>query len=308
MADAAKAFLTSLPPTLREKAAFPFDSPERENWHYVPKTRKGVPLKELDEAQKKAAMALLTSGLSEKGRLKADAIMALESVLAAMENNPRLRDPGLYCFTVFGEPGDAKGWGWRVEGHHLSVNLTIAGGSFAATPSFFGASPAELREGPKKGSRALAEEEDLARALAVTLAEAGKPVVFSPKPPGEILTAADRQAKQLEAVGPAAADLTPAQKDALMKLVGVYANRYRKEVAEATLAKIRSAGIDAIHFGWAGGLKPGEAYYYRIQGPTFLIEAANTQNQANHLHTVWRDFNGDFGRDFLGEHYRGHER
>jgi hypothetical protein len=212
----------------------------------------------------------------------------------------------LYYVAVFGEPGPEKPWGWRVEGHHLSVNFTLADGHVAASPSFMGANPAEVRQGEHKGMRPLAAEEDLARALAAGLAEAGLPVLFAAEPPNEILTGAERVAEQLDPVGVAAADLTAVQKQALVKLVGEYLGRHRSEVADRRLAEIRDAGLDKIRFGWAGGLQPGDAYYYRVQGPGFLIEAANTQNDANHIHTVWRDLDGDFGRDFLGEHYQAH--
>lgn len=306
LAAAATAFLATLDAGQAKLARFPFTDAERENWHYVPKVRGGVPLKQLGEAQRKAALGLLGAGLGEAGRTKAEAIIALEAILAGIENNPG-RDSGLYYFAVFGEPGGEAPWGWRVEGHHLSVNFTLAGGRIAATPSFMGANPAEVREGPQRGHRPLAREEDLARALAASLAEAGKPVVFTTTAPREILTAAARSVQQLEPVGVPASAMTPAQRDALMELLAEYAGRHRKEVAAKDLAKIREHGIEAILFGWAGSLKPGEAYYYRIQGPGFLVEAANTQNNANHIHTVWREFKGDFGRDFLGEHYHDHE-
>lgn len=304
MSDKAKAFIGLLTPEQKAKALFPFDSPERENWAFVPQPRKGLPLKEMTEEEKKAGIALLEAGLSEKGALKAETIMSLEAVLAALENDPVKRDPEKYFVSIFGEPGDAKGWSWRFEGHHLSINLTLAGGKLAATPSFMGTNPGEVREGPKKGTRVLAAEEDLARTLATTLAEAGKAVVYTDKPPGEILTSAQRSVQQLETVGVDYNSLSDTQKDALMKIVNEYVGRYRSMVVEAELKQIKEAGFEKIHFGWAGGLKPGEAYYYRIQGPTFLIEAANSQNNANHQHTVWRDFNGDFGRDFLGEHFK----
>lgn len=309
MASKAEAFLAGLKPEQKEKAAFPFTSEERLAWGFVPKARNGIPFNDLDETQRKAAMALLHSGLSEKGRMKAEAIIALESILAAIEKNPTYRDPGKYCVSIFGIPNDPKGWGWRFEGHHLSLNFAITKDRVAVTPTFMGSNPAEVRvEGPSKGKRALAPEEDLARALAAGLAESGKPVVFSDKAPAEILTSDKRKVEQLEAVGIPDGEMTEAQKAGLEKLIGEYVDRYRKDVADVCWKKIKDAGIEKIRFGWAGGLKPNEAFYYRIQGPTFLIEVANTQNNANHMHTVWRDFDGDFGRDFLGDHYQGHEK
>ena len=307
MVQAADAFLETLSPEQADKARYEFGADERENWHFVPRVRGGLPLKEMNAGQKKAALALLSSGLSKAGRVKADAIIVLEGILGVIENNPKRRDPELYYVAIFGKPSANKPWAWRVEGHHLSVNFTLEGDKIAASPSFFGANPAIGPEGEHKGLRPLANEEDLARALAASLAEAGKDVVFSEKPPRDILTAAERSVKQLEVVGVSASRMTREQQDALMKIVAEYAHHHRKELARQDLAKIRKAGVEKLNFGWAGSLKFGEAYYYRVQGPGFLIEAANTQNNANHIHTVWRDIGGDFGRDFLGEHSHGHE-
>jgi hypothetical protein len=300
-------FLKSLSPELREKATATFDSKERENWHFVPKSREGVPLKDLDERQKKAALDLLKSALSDQGSQKVETIMALEAVLAGIENNPKVRDAGLYTVMVFGTPGDPKGWGWRFEGHHISINMTMVDGKTAVTPTFLGANPAEVKEGPLKGTRALEAEEDCARMLASLLLESGKSVIFSEKPPAEILTGAERKVKQMEPVGVLQSDMTDGQKVFLRNLIGNYVDRYKENIASEVWKKIEAAGLENIRFGWAGGLKRGEAFYYRIQGPTFLIEAANSQNNANHMHTVWRDFDGDFGRDHLGEHYKGHD-
>ncbi|BCU77052.1 DUF3500 domain-containing protein [Luteolibacter sp. LG18] len=307
MEKAAKAFLALLNPEQTKKATYPMESDERLNWHFIPKPRNGIPFKDLDEAQKKAALELLHSALSDKGMAKAETIMSLEAVLAGIENDPVKRDAGLYCVTIFGTPGDKKGWAWRFEGHHVSINMSLADGKAAITPTFMGSNPGEVRvEGPKKGTRALAGEEDKGRQLAAALAEAGKPVVFNDKAPAEILTAAEREVKQLDPVGVLASDMTEAQELVLQQLLGEYIDRYRPEIAAAEWKEIRDAGLDKVRFGWAGGLKPGEAFYYRIQGPTFLIETANVQNNANHMHTTWRDFKGDFGRDLLAEHYKSH--
>jgi hypothetical protein len=304
---AADKFLASLDPAQKTKAALPFTSDERENFRYTPRDRAGLPLKEMTDAQREAAMALIDSALSEKGKLKATQIMSLEGVLAEMENNPVKRDPAKYFVAVFGTPGDPKGWGWRFEGHHLSVNLTfVAGKGISVTPSFMGSNPGEVRQGAKKGLRVLAAEEDLARTLATTLLAAGKTdVIFSEKAPAEILSFENRKATALDPVGVPSADLTGTQRSALLTLISEYTGRYRPEIAATDMQKIKAAGLEKIRFGWAGGTKPGDAYYYRIQGPTFLMEAANTQNNANHVHATWRSFDGDFGRDLLGEHFNG---
>lgn len=308
MAAAAKDFLASLDEAQTKVARFPFDSDERENWAFVPKERAGIPLAKLQPAQQDLVRKLLAAALSERGLLKLNTIIALESVLAEIEKAPERRDPAKYFTTIFGDPSPDHPWAWRFEGHHLSVNLTIVPGKgISAGPSFMGANPAEVRAGPKQGTRPLAAEEDLARTLAVVLDTAGKQVRFSDKAPADILTAADRRARQLDPVGVAVSEMTAAQKDALLALVSEYANRHRPEIANQDMARIRKE-LDSVRFGWAGSLKPAEAYYYRVQGPSFLIEAANTQNDANHIHTVWRDLKNDFGRDALGEHFHDHPR
>ena len=306
-AAAAKQFLAALDPAGRAKAALPFGSEERENFRYTPRDRAGLPFKEMTETQRAAAMKLLDSALSEKGILKATQIMTLEGVLAEMENNPTRRDSGKYCVTIFGQPGDAKGWGWRFEGHHQSFNLTFLGNqNISVTPTFLGSNPGEVRAGKHQGLRVLAAEEDLARSLVTNLLAAGKSeVVFSDKPPGEILSGESRSVTALDPVGVLASDISEAQRASLLELISQYTGRYRSEVAATDAEKIKTAGIGKIRFGWAGGTKPGEPYYYRIQGPTFLMEACNVQNDANHVHATWRDFNGDFGRDLLREHLSG---
>lgn len=300
----ANAFIESLDEDARNDALLPFDDDERENWHYTPGDRRGIMLKSMSPAQKKSAMALVETVLSEKGMLKASQILVLEGVLAELENNPTYRDPGKYTLTFFGKPSPEENWGFRFEGHHLSLNITLVDEGFSVTPSFLGANPAEVRKGEHQGLRPLAAEEDLARALVLTL---GDDAVFDARPPQEILTGEKREASKLEAVGVKAADMTEGQRAALLELISEYIGRYRVEFAESDMERIKEAGVEKIHFGWAGSLKPGEAYYYRIQGPTFLMEAANTQNNANHIHAVWRDFERDFGRDLLREHYHDHE-
>jgi hypothetical protein len=304
---AADEFLATLDAAQKAKAALPFSGDERENFRFTPRDRAGLPLKEMTDTQREAAMKLLASTLSEKGKLKVTQIMSLEGVLAEIENNPTRRDAGKYHVTLFGTPGDPKGWGWRFEGHHLSANITLVEGKgISGTPSFLGSNPAEVRQGKHQGLRVLAAEEDLARTLVSALLAAEKPgVIFSEQPPGEILTAEERRATALDPVGILAADMTESQRTALLTLISEYTGRYRTEIAAADMEKIKTAGIEKIRFGWAGGTKPGEAYYYRIQGPTFLMESANVQNNANHIHATWRDFDGDFGRDLLREHYRG---
>ncbi|MFM1768030.1 MAG: hypothetical protein RJA22_559 [Verrucomicrobiota bacterium] len=307
MAGAAKAFLAALDNAGRMQATYEFKSDERFNWHYIPKDRKGVALKDLTPEQRQLALRLLASGLSAQGFNKATNIMALESVLAGLEGAGRRfpRDPALYHVWIFGQP-DAKGtWAWRFEGHHLSASFTVVKGQyFASTPSFMGSNPAEVRTGPRKGLRVLAGEEDAGRRLVQALtAEQRKVAVFSTNAPKEIFSEAKRRAVPLEPAGVAAAQLEPAQRQLLMALVREYVLRTRPDVAEQDLRKIQEAGWDKVTFAWAGGMEKGQGHYYRVQGPTFLLEYDNTQNDNNHIHAVWRDFNGDYGEDLLRRHH-----
>ncbi len=307
MARAAQQFLAVLPREQQAKAQFDFTHPERENWHFVPRERQGLPFKELSPAAHHLAIALLASGLSHRGLMKATTIMSLEQVLRDLEQGSGpVRDPTLYYLTVFGPPGPTNTWGWRVEGHHLSINVTIVQGRLVnATPSFFGSNPAEVRQGPRQGLRVLAAEEDLGFALLRSLDPAQRTVaIIQTKAPADIITGAERQITPNAPTGLAFARLHPPQQQLLRRLVEEYVHRSRPEVAAADLARIETAGWPAVHFAWAGSQEPGEGHYYRVQGPTFLLEFDNTQNRANHIHTVWRDFKGDFGRDLLREHYQ----
>lgn len=306
MAAAARSWLDSLDPTLRTQATYAFAHQERENWHFVPRARQGVPLKSMTPAQREKARALLAAGLSARGVLQAEAIQALEQVLRTMGGSAR-RDSELYYFTLFGAPSDQGTWGWRVEGHHLSVNFTVVDGHhFSATPLFMGANPAEVHlPGPEQGKRALSQEEDLGRALVASLTpEQMKTALISRTAPGGIITGSDRQAKLDGPAGLSYAALTPAQQKQLVALVQCYAGRLRAELAEAELKQIADLGWNSLSFAWAGGLARGEPHYYRIHGPRFVIEYDNTQDNANHIHTVWRNFTGDFGRDLLREHHQ----
>lgn len=303
MAGAASKLLASLDQEQSSLARFPFASEERENWGFVPRERKGISLEKLTQPQIDLVRDLLNTALSDPGLKKVDTIMALEAFLLEIEKRPDFRNPKAYFTSIFGDPTPDGTWAWRYEGHHLSLNYTIVNGTaVTVTPSFFAANPAEVRaDHEMKGTRPFAAEEDLARALAITLKETGKEVVFSEKSPREILTAENRVAGQLDPVGILASEMTGTQQTTLMDLITVYANRHREELAVNELHAIR-ADLSSLRFGWAGGLAPGEPYYYRIQGKDFLVEVANFQNNANHVHAVWRDRSNDFGRDLLGGH------
>ena len=308
MAAAAQKFLATLSPELKTKAQLPFDSDDRTFWNYVPLERKGVSLKLLDEKQRAAAMDLLRTGLSEKGYKKAEVIRAVEDVLRQMEAGGKIvRDKELYYFTIYGEPRDKATWGWRYEGHHLSHNWTIVNGNaVASSPQFFGANPAEVRDGPMKGTRPLAAEEDLAFALLKSFdTDQQSRAVIDATAPRDMLTTNTRETARLEDRGLSWKAMNAAQRTQFMALIEEHARTQFPALADQRLARLKTAGLDAITFAWMGSRERTEAgHYYRIQGPTFLVEFDNTQNRANHIHQVWRDFKGDFGRDLLAEHYK----
>ena len=309
MAGAANNLWASLTPEQKLKAGFEFTDPLRFDWHFIPRPRKGLPLKEMTGEQKALASGLLASGMSQSGYIKAETIISLEQILASIEKGKGpVRDPELYFFNIFGKPGSTdphKPWGWRVEGHHLALNFTIVGDKgIAGGPIFMGTNPAEVRDGPREGLRVLGEEEELARKLVKSLNDdQRKKGIVQAEAPKDILSLALREAKPLEPAGILLPELDAAQKELLNSIIVLYAERVRPELAADDLAKILKAGVDKIGFAWAGGLERGQPHYYRIQGPTFLIEYDNTQNNANHVHSVWRDFEDDFGVDLLKKHY-----
>ena len=315
MAKAADTWLASLSADQKQRATFPFESEERMRWHFVPNEqfpRKGVQFKEMSEAQRALAHELLKTGLSARGYLTATSIVGLEDVLKAIEGENRRfpRDKEAYQFAVFGTPGDKRAWGWRFEGHHVSLRFDIVDGTLtSSTPSFFGTNPAEVRVdvpgAAPKGTRVLGMEEDAARALLDALdATQRKTAVVLDTAPNEMLTAANLKADPQNPVGLKAADMTKAQRDKLMALVDVYTGFMTADIAAERMEKLKKAGLENIAFAWAGETEKGRKHYYRLQGPTFLIEYDNVQNDGNHIHSVWRDFNGDFGADLIREHLK----
>jgi len=328
MAAAATKFLESLTPEQRQQAMFAFDGAERTRWNFIPTeafARNGVTVKQMNETQRTLAHELLKVGLSQRGYMAAAQIMELENVLAALEaaqraaaaqlpgGNPQeanrrlVRDPERYFFSIFGTPSTQNTWGWRVEGHHMSLHFTVVNGTLVAgAPTFFGTNPAEVRDGPKKGTRVLGPEEDAARSLLESLdASQRETAIINTAAPDDIVTLTKVKVDPLSPVGILASALTASQRALLTKLVDVYAGYMADDIAADRLTRIEKAGWERVTFAWAGPLKRGERHYYRVQGPTFLIEYDNTQNDANHVHSVWRDFNGDFGADLLREHVKG---
>jgi len=312
MANAANKFLGALTPEQRQQASFALDSEELTRWHYVPATqfpRNGIPIRAMNESQRALAQELLKTGLSQRGYTQATTIMTdLEVILKALENGSAMRDPEQYCFSIFGTPAAKGAWGWRVNGHHLSLHFNVANGSaVGSTPTFFGSNPAEVRvDGPKKGLRVLGDREDTARALLMALdASQRTTATLEGAAPGDIVTKTAAKVDPLSPTGLAASAMTPKQREMLMAVIDTYTSSMASDIAAERLAQLRTAGLDKITFAWAGEAEVGQKHYYRVQGPTFLIEYDNTQNNANHVHSVWRDFNGDFGRDLLREHVKG---
>jgi hypothetical protein len=304
MAEAANRFLAALTPDQKKRAHYAWEDATRTQWHYVPQERAGLAFKAMDAKQRALGHALLKAGLSHAGYRKSAEIIELEKVLAEIEKNPVKRDPEKYHFWIYGKPEPKGTWGWKFEGHHLSLNFTIVRGTaIATTPAFMGANPGEVRSGPLKGRRVLGAEEDLGRELVLSFDEKARAqVIYEAKAPDEILTVAASKVDPLAPAGVAAGSMTAKQRDILRRLLQEYASSMPPALASERLAKIDKAGFEKVRFAWAGGLKRGDPHYYRIQGPTFLVEYDNTQNGANHAHTVWRDFAGDFGRDLLREH------
>ncbi|MEM7125733.1 MAG: DUF3500 domain-containing protein [Chloroflexota bacterium] len=352
MGEAAADFLASLSTDQRIQTQLDFsDQSERTNWHYTPVERKGLPFTEMDRQQQRLAQKLVTTGLSRGGYNTATTIMGIETLLDAKEEWTAplwWRDSKLYHVTIFGEPSVDKPWGWRFEGHHISLNYTIVGGQIVApTPTFFGSNPARSPLGQTAWLRPLSAIEDLARELVYEFDEGqrasavvtpiappdivalNRPVILDQMLPGETPGIVDpsnvsdqfqnlekfkqalgAEAEHLEAVryttkpkGIQGAQMSYAQQEILLKLIGEYIHRMPDELAEIEMAKVKEQGVDQIHFVWAGPIEPYQPHYYRLQGPRFLVEYDNVQNDANHIHSVWRDSQNDFGADILAHHY-----
>jgi hypothetical protein len=308
MAKAAGAWLGRLDARQRNQAQLDWGNRRREDWHYVPRGRPGLTFRDMTPEQVAAAWDLLGSLLSARGIAQVRGQLKIEGILGELSGSLSFRDPGNYALVVFGDPAVTTApWAWRFEGHHLSLNFTLAGDHVAVdAPSFLGANPAKVPKGPRAGQRVLAAEEDEARSLLESLSEAQRrDAVFDTRTYGDIVTGNAEKAEPPALVGIAASRLSDAQRAQLLKLIETYARTFEPSLAEARMQRVRDGGIEAVRFGWAGATEQGRQHYYRVQGPLFLIEYDASQDGGNHIHTVWRDFNGDFGRDLLREHYQG---
>lgn len=309
MSELAIDFAESLPDSLKALALRGFEDTARLAWHFFPMKRSGVALRQLDATQREKLFALLESGLSAQGMERTRTIMSLESVLHVLENREAgdtFRDPEAYHLTIFGVPADDQVWSWRFEGHHVSLNYTAAGGGrISATPNFMGSNPAKVRQGPSEGLEALVGEEEMGRALYFMLDDAQqKQVILRDTAPREIVTFVDQRVKMEVYEGLSASEMNSQQKDALRSLIEVYTGRAKEPLAAPYWARIDSVGFDKLYFAWAGSVEKGEPMYYRVHGPTLLIEYDNVQNGANHAHSVWRDPDRDFAYDWLGKHHQ----
>jgi hypothetical protein len=305
--DSTQRLLTSLTDSKRASVQFTIDADERTQWNYVPMRRPGLPLKEMNSEQRSLVDPLLHSALSPSGFDTAQQIIAHENILGDLEGRPSYRDPELYYLAVFGNPQLRAPWAWRFEGHHLSVNSTWVNGTQVIAPLFMGSNPGRVPSGDKAGLRILAAEEDLARALIRMLSgEKRARAMLSEQAFPDIVTRNDPKVRSLDLEGLPASDMTEAEQAQLRKLIGTYADRMTQSAAKDQLDRIEKAGFGKLRFGWAGSIESAKPHYYRIHGPTVLIEYDNTQNNANHIHTVWRDLERDFGGDLLRAHYAQH--
>jgi hypothetical protein len=306
MVQAAQHFLDSLSPEQKERAQYKFEDEERFDWHFIPKTRKGLAIREMMPQQREMATALLAAGLSQTALIKAENIMSLDQVLLLMEGGTGpWRDPQNYYVTIFGDPKQDGTWGYRFEGHHISQNYTIVNGRVVDAPSFFGANPAEVRQGPRKGLRTLAAEDDYGYDLVNALDDQQKQTAIVDKTAyKDIITMASRQAALSgQPNGLSAAKMNADEYDKLMSVIEVYADNVPPQMSQARMQLAKNTPKAEMYFAWSGTTQRGDLHYYRVQAPAFLIEFDNTQNGGNHIHSVWRDYKNDWGADLLKAHY-----
>ena len=303
---AARELLNVLDARQRTALVQPFNDAgeERTSWSYFPGRRPGIDLKDLDGPKRDAVFALLRSALSAQGMKRTEGVIVLEGVLRDLSTFGFGRDPDLYYLTLFGEPSDDKPWSFRFEGHHLSLHFSSASGRLiSSTPSFFGAQPTRVVSGPHAGLRVLGDQEDAARRLFDSLdAAQRRAAIIETSAPGDIILRPGRKSVP-DPEGLPGAQMSQEQRRLLRELIEVYTGNLRGDQARAQMARIEKAGTEAIRFAWAGGTRPGDVFYYRVQGPTFVIEYDVTNRSADHVHSVYRDLEHDFGGDVLRQHY-----
>jgi len=301
MSSAAAAYLNTLSDEQRATTSFGFDDEERLNWHFIPRVRKGLGLWDLDGKALTAAEELVGTGLTTAGYHKVLEVRSLEEVLYLFEGGDEAerrlkRHPHKYYISIFGDPTGDDEWGWRFEGHHLSLNYTVKGEEIlSATPEFFGANPGLIDAGPGRSLRVLGRREDLARSILKAASEDQQSEIWiSKEAPHDIRGAGAPQAEIGDPVGVASGDMNPEQQELMRELVGEYLSAMPTSVVRRRVKEIEEGGLENIYFAWWGGSELNEPHHYVIQGPTFVIEYNNTQNEANHVHSIWRNLSGDF--------------
>ncbi len=308
MRTAASALAAATPAAEQSRLMFAFDDSLRANWHYTPRTRTGIALKDMGVAQRAAARALLEAPLSASGLTTVQDVMALESVLRDLEAFSSLRIPENYAIAIYGTPAADAAWGWRMEGHHLSLHFTVGSDQVVSTlPQFIGANPAVVTRavagGPKAQTRPLGAAEDAARALLASLdARQRAQAVLSAQTYGDLVSRNAAQAQPLEKGGIAVSAMSASQRQALLALIEHFAAQVKPALATVRMQRASNPAFEAVTFAWVGSAQKGQGHYFRIQGEKFLIEYDNSGG--NHVHSVWRDFDGDWGRDVLADHYR----
>jgi len=301
MATAAQKLAAALPADQKQKLMYPFDDPERTNWHFIPKERNGIVLWDLTGETRKVAEDLVKAGLSAAGHAKTLQVRSLEEVLYLFEGGEEefrrtRRHPHKYHITVFGTPGPSGLWGWRFEGHHLSLNFAIQDGVVvSSTPEFFGANPGLIDAGPGRSLRVLGQREDLARQILKACSEDQKKKMWiSETAPDDVRGAATLHPVVEDAVGLRYAEMSPDQQKLLKELIGEYLSAMPVQVVRDRMKAIEKSGMDNVRFAWWGQSELNQRHHYVIQGPTFIVEYNNTQNEANHVHAMWRNIGGDF--------------
>lgn len=303
VANAANRFLTSFDDAQRKQAVIAFESSNRFDWHYIPRSRQGLSLGEMKPAQRDAAHGLFASVLNERGLQAIENVRIVEGILR--ESQGSFRDPDRYYVSIFGTPGRFP-WSWRLEGHHLSLNVTLASAArITATPFFIGAHPATVRDGPHKGLRPLGPAEDLARLLMASLTEAQRrTAIIAERSFGEIVASPGRERDLAQPTGLALSAMDATARNLVEALIDRFVGTLAPDLAAAQKQRVIEQELGRFRFAWAGSPAPGQAHYFRVHGPVTLIEHDNTQNNANHVHSVWRDLTADFGNDALAEHYK----
>ena len=306
MLGAWQALASRLSPEQMQAAEFSFDDSIRHEWFYTPVDRVGLRIGDLDADQMTDLRTLLDDGLGANGTEQAFKIVQLEELLFSTSGGREMRNPGNYYLMMFGEPTTEGSWAWRFEGHHFSASFTIVDNHLVSgTPAFFGGNPALVPEDSEvhAGLSPFSREQDLGFELLNSFDEGQRArVILAGEAPQDILTENFQRAEMGAPEGISVADINDVQHAILMELMDVYGDRMNPALLDYQMAKIRQAGVERVHFAWAGSTEPGEGHYYRIQGPTFVIEYDNTQNNANHIHSVWRDFEDDFGYEPLRQH------